>query len=203
MTSPTTTIDHIIYCGDPRLLVATKTFIFEKQVPELAPLVPTPNGLMPPAGAWVTSESIYESFGSNDSDEIAASHPWTCIICGKTSKAFCIVFANNLWDRNANKKGVDPTFKPSVVELRTPVCRHDRSCRSKVLDIAQSEDCVGRWREMDPKMVMNVAAGLCASCEKGGMKLYAGCKEIRYCSKKCQIKMWPAHKKDCKRAQKT
>jgi len=25
---------------------------------------------------------------------------------------------------------------------------------------------------------------------------------FRYCSKECQIKLWPAHKKDCKRVQK-
>lgn len=25
---------------------------------------------------------------------------------------------------------------------------------------------------------------------------------FRYCSKECQIKLWPAHEKDCKRVQK-
>lgn len=180
MPPSTTTIDHIIYCGDPRNIVATKTFIFEKQVPELAPLVFTQTGWKPPAGIWNTFESIFKSFGSAHTKDINSSHAWTCTNCGKPAKAFCSVYANNLWDRSADKGGLDPNFKPSVVEIQAPVCRHDGPCMGKVLALAQTEECVGRWREMDPKMMVNIGAGLCATCGKDGVMLCAGCREFRY-----------------------
>lgn len=180
MPQPTTTIDHIIYCGDPRNIVATKTFIFEKQVPELAPLVLTSSGWKPPAGVREAFENIFESFGTAHSEEINKSHAWTCTNCGKPATAFCSIYANNLWDRSAEKGSLDPNFKPSVVEIQAPICRHDRPCMGKVIALAQTEECVGNWREMNPKTMVNIGAGLCASCGKEGVKVCAGCKEFRY-----------------------
>ncbi|KAJ7019893.1 hypothetical protein C8F04DRAFT_325618 [Mycena alexandri] len=47
----------------------------------------------------------------------------------------------------------------------------------------------------------------CGNCfqRSHGQKLFVcgGCKEVKYCSKKCQLSHYPAHKKTCKAATKT
>ena len=37
-----------------------------------------------------------------------------------------------------------------------------------------------------------------AVCEKRGTMVCSGCRLVKYCSKECQMKHWPAHKFDCK-----
>ena len=180
MPQPTTTIDHIIYRVDPRNIVATKAFIFEKQVPKLAPLVPTPSGWKFPGGIRDTFESIVKSFGDAHSEEVEESHAWTCTNCGKLATAFCSIYANNLWERSSEKRGLDPEFRPSVVDIKAPICRRDGPCTKKVIALAQTEECMNRWREMKPKTTVNIGAGLCASCSNEGVKLCVGCKEFRH-----------------------
>jgi hypothetical protein len=41
-------------------------------------------------------------------------------------------------------------------------------------------------------------AGCCWSIPKEGLKLCSRCKIVSYCSKECQMKDWPNHKKNCK-----
>lgn len=45
------------------------------------------------------------------------------------------------------------------------------------------------------------AANKCKSCGNDGMKKCGGCRQVYYCSRKCQLNDWKRHKRECKSAQ--
>jgi hypothetical protein len=54
--------------------------------------------------------------------------------------------------------------------------------------------------EFDEAKIWEKPSAVCDICSNTGkMQVCGGCKQRKYCSRACQVKDWPQHKKVCKK----
>ncbi|PVH68445.1 hypothetical protein DL98DRAFT_578808 [Cadophora sp. DSE1049] len=151
------------------------------------------------------SQEMHDSFGVltrslaiRHSDQILNSHPWTCIVCHKPAKVLTFRSTYNLYKHTIGSRA---EFSPSIIDIAVPVCFSGGFCTSKADEIPKSDESLHRWAGK-PMTLPSLDTTLCQNCGKTGLQVCNGCRNTWYCSKECQVKQWPGHKKDCKRAQK-
>ncbi|KAF8855420.1 hypothetical protein BDZ45DRAFT_692583 [Acephala macrosclerotiorum] len=121
---------------------------------------------------------------------ILKDRPWRCVICDKK--------ANDLLHSALPALSAGPSagsdFVSTVLDFVSPICFSGGACD------AAAEEMTHRFSKgFAPWMKKSKTCDACG--KKSGLKLCAGCKLLAYCSKECQAKRWPTHKKNCKQAQ--
>lgn len=75
-------------------------------------------------------------------------------------------------------------------------------CSKKCLEVTRDEED-GENLSYTPKYESGRCCAKCSTIsEKDKFNVCARCKEVHYCSRKCQVAHWPAHKANCKESHK-
>ena len=201
-----------VICGNPTKDGSFRSFNFEAEAPAALCLPHLDNGPKPDpddAGIFITT------LVDRHNNEILHSRAWRCVTCDKRATELlhqAVPVLSPVADRADFEK-----FFPTVIDICAPICisggECDRAANKVAQDFAKSALIQKPWQIFEDTKT-------CDTCgKKSGVKVCSGCKLIayveaaiskilntdkpsRYCSKECQAKGWPRHKRQCKHAQK-
>jgi len=195
-----------VVCGNITKDGAFRNFNFEAEAPAALCVPHLDNGPKPdPDDNGVFIATLVE----RHNNEILFSHPWRCVTCNKRATEL-------LHDAVAMlSPGPEADFEkffPAVVDICAPICISGGACDRAAYKVAQDF--------LRSALIQGIVedSKTCDTCgKKSGVKVCGGCKFIayveaaisktrntdmlsRYCSKECQAKGWPTHKRQCKHA---
>jgi len=132
------------------------------------------------------SRKLLQTAAAEMRHEMLQLADWTCFNCNRKAKAF------------VQSIGMHPDHDPfSFVDmLAIPICA-DSACN--IAAQHQTEDIL---RDVMGDAQADSRIRICSNCKKGEtedhkMDACGRCKVTYYCSKECQRKDWPVHKKFC------
>jgi hypothetical protein len=101
----------------------------------------------------------------------------------------------------AKHDGVTPLMAANGIEIVRWLVKNGANTQALIqeqVSVAEASRTFGRPSEQSSYLE---ARAHCAqpSCGGAGIKKCAGCLEVFYCCRTCQLAHWPAHKADCKR----